>query len=150
MVFRIQPDGTSETVWNAADSIAFSMKILKNGTVLVGTGTKGRIYAVGPENSKTLLIQSPEDQTSALLSIGDNLFATSSNLGRLYRVGTQTVAEGTYISTVRDTKFTGRWGMITWRGAGGLQIQTRTGNTENPDLTWSDWSQPYTRAQGEQ
>ncbi len=149
-VFRILPDGASETVWNSNDSIAFAMTLLKNNNLLVGTGTKGRIYAVAPDESKTLLVQSPEDQTSALLAVGDNLFAASSNLGRLYRIGSQTVAEGTYISTVRDTKFAGRWGRIHWRGAGGIQIQTRTGNTETPDLTWSDWSAPYTKIEGEQ
>ena len=148
-VYRILPDGANETVWNSNDSIAFSMSLLKNNNLLVGTGTKGRIYAVAPDESKTLLIQSPEDQTSALLAVGDTLYAASSNLGRLYRIGSQTVAEGTYISTVRDTKFAGRWGTVTWRGAGGVQIQTRTGNTENPDLTWSDWSTPYTRTEGE-
>lgn len=149
-VFRILPDGASDTVWNSNDSIAFSMSLLKNNNLLVGTGTKGRIYAVAPDESKTLLIQSPEDQTSALLNIGDTLYAASSNFGRLYRIGSQTVAEGTYISTVRDTKFVGRWGTINWRGAGNVQIQTRSGNTETPDLTWSDWSQPYSKTNGEQ
>ncbi|MEW6126770.1 MAG: hypothetical protein AB1757_07005 [Acidobacteriota bacterium] len=149
-VYRVLPDGGSETIWSGGDAIGFSLKVLANGNVLVGTNAKGRIYSIDKERSQTLLIQSVEDQTSAIFSVGDTVYAASSNLGRLYRIGTQTVSEGSYLSTVRDTKFAGQWGMLNWRGAGNVQIQTRTGNTETPDLTWSEWSQPYQKASGEQ
>jgi hypothetical protein len=149
-VYRILPDGGNEMLWSSGDTIGFTMKLMANGNVLVGTGTKGRIYSISPDRSQTLLIQSLEEQTSAIFAVGDNLFAASSNLGRLYRIGSASVNEGSYISTVRDTKFAGQWGALHWRGAGNVQIQTRTGNTETPDLTWSDWSAPYTRQDGEQ
>jgi hypothetical protein len=116
----------------------------------VGTGSKGRIYQVGTDRSHTLLIQSPEDQTSTIFSVGENLYATSSNLGRLYRIGRDAVSEGTYVSPVRDTKFAGQWGVITWRGSAGVEIQTRSGNTESPDTTWSDWSVVYRNSSGDQ
>ena len=147
-VFRILPDGGSELFWSSNDVIGFAMHVQANGGVLVGTGLKGRIYSILPDRSQTLLIQSPEDQTAAILSVGGNLFAASSNLGRLYRIGNQSVTEGSYISTVRDTRFAGQWGVINWRGAN-VQIQTRTGNTETPDLTWSDWSPVYTKSDGD-
>lgn len=149
-VYRILPDGGNETIWSSGDAIGFSMKVVTGGQVFVGTGSKGRIYAIAPDRTQTLLIQSPEDQTSSLIAVGETLYAASSNLGRLYRIGTQSVSEGTYLSTVRDTKFAGQWGIINWRGTGNIQIQTRTGNTETPDLTWSDWSNPYTQASGDQ
>ena len=38
---------------------------------------------------------------------------------------------------------------IRWEGAGGVQLFTRSGNTEKPDDSWSDWVGPYTRAGGE-
>lgn len=149
-VFRILPDGGNEMLWSSGDTIGFTMKLLPNGNVLVGTGTKGRIYSISPDRSQTLLIQSLDEQTTAIFAVGDNLFAASSNLGRLYRIGNTSVSEGSYISTVRDTKFAGQWGALHWRGAGSVQIQTRTGNTETPDLTWSDWSAPYSKQDGEQ
>jgi hypothetical protein len=149
-VYRILPDGGSETIWTSGEAIGFSMRVGAGGNVFVGTGSKGRIYSIAPDRSQTLLIQSPEDQTSALIAVGETLYAASSNLGRLYRIGAQSVSEGTYLSTVRDTKFAGQWGVINWRGNGSIQIQTRTGNTETPDLTWSDWSQAYTKTDGDQ
>jgi len=42
------------------------------------------------------------------------------------------------------------WGRIWWRGRGPIQLQTRTGNSERPDATWSDWSSIYKDAQGSQ
>src|SRR6185312_2822081 len=65
-------------------------------------------------------------------------------------LGHESVAEGTYISPVRDTKFAGLWGVITWRGSTGLELQTRSGNTESPDATWSDWSAAYKNSTGDQ
>ncbi len=149
-LFRVLPDGGSNICWRSNDTMGFGLKPLPDGRVLVGTGSKGRIYQVASDRSRTLLIQSPEDQTSTIFAIGDNLYATSSNLGRLYRIGRDSVSEGTYMSSVRDTRFAGQWGVITWRGLGIVELQTRSGNTETPDATWSDWSPIYRNASGDQ
>ncbi|HEY7546235.1 MAG TPA: hypothetical protein VID27_15200 [Blastocatellia bacterium] len=149
-LFRIRADGSSEVRWSATDSIGFALRLLSDGQMLVGTNNKGRIYSISSARAQTLLIQSPEDQTSTFLTAGGNVYATSSNLGRLYRIGRETVSEGTYTSPVRDTRFAGQWGAINWRASGAVEIQTRTGNTETPDATWSDWSAPYRNAQGDQ
>jgi hypothetical protein len=45
---------------------------------------------------------------------------------------------------------TASWGRIWWRGAGNVEIQTRTGNGERPDATWSDWSTVYRSPDGNQ
>jgi hypothetical protein len=148
-VFRILADGGSEVLWRSNDTVGFGLRPLADGRVLVGTGSKGRIYQVARDRSYTLLIQSPEDQTSTIFALGDQLYATSSNLGRLYRIGRESVSEGTYTSPVRDTKFAGQWGVVTWRGAGNVELQTRSGNTERPDATWSEWSAPYRVSTGD-
>lgn len=150
VLFRILPDGGSDVLWRSNDTVGYGLKPLADGGVLVGTGSKGRIYQVGADRSHMLLIQSPEDQTSTIIAIGDNLYATSSNLGRLYRIGRDSVTEGTYVSPIRDTKFAGQWGVITWRGSGKIELQTRSGNTESPDATWSDWSGVYRNPLGDQ
>jgi sugar lactone lactonase YvrE len=149
-VFRILPDGGNEVYWRTNEVVAFGLKPLSDGRLLVGTGSKGRIYQVATDRTHTLLVQSPEDQTSTIFALSDQLYATSSNLGRLYRIGRESVSEGTYTSPVRDTKFAGQWGVITWRGSGNVELQTRSGNTETPDATWSDWSASYRNMSGDQ
>src|SRR5262245_13855828 len=149
VLFRVLPDGGNEVYWRSSDTVGFGLRPLTDGRVLVGTGSKGRIYQIASDRSHTLLIQSPEDQTSTIIAIGDTLYATSSNLGRLYRIGREPVSEGIYVSPVRDTKFAGQWGVITWRGSAGVELQTRSGNTETPDATWSDWSPSYRNGTGD-
>ncbi|PYP90161.1 MAG: hypothetical protein DMF61_00160 [Blastocatellia bacterium AA13] len=148
-LFHIFPDGGSEVVWNSRDTVGFGLRALPDGRVLVGTGSKGRIYSIAKNRSPTLLVQSPEDQTSTILAVGEELYATSSNAGKLYRLSNKPVESGTYTSPVRDAKFNAQWGTIAWRGSG-TELQTRSGNTESPDATWSDWSPSYRAASGEQ
>jgi hypothetical protein len=149
-LFRINGDGSNDVVWRSNDALGFGLRSSADGKILVGTNNKGRIYQIAPDRTRSLLVQSPEDQTATIFSVGESVYATSSNLGRLYRIGNEPVGEGTYTSPVRDTKFAGQWGVITWRGAGNLQLQTRTGNTETPDATWSDWSAAYKNPSGDQ
>jgi hypothetical protein len=150
-VFRILPDGATDVVWSSATVTAFAIApALQPGSVLIGTADKGRIYSVTNDGRDTLLLQSPEGQISSLHVKNNQVYAASSNQGKLYRFGTELVSEGTYESPVRDAKLTASWGRIWWRGGGGVEVQTRTGNGERPDATWSDWSSAYRDPDGNQ
>ena len=150
-VFRILPDGATDVVWSSPNVTAFSIApALQPGSVLIGTADKGRIYSVTNDGRDTLLLQSPEGQISSLFVKNNQIYAASSNQGKLFRFGNDLVAEGTYESPVRDAKLTASWGRIWWRGGGAVEVQTRTGNGERPDATWSDWSAPYKNPDGNQ
>ena len=143
-VFRILPDGGSDVLWSSSSITAFSVAPAPSGGgVLVGTADKGRIYSVTNEGRDTLLLQSTEGQISTFVVHGRDVFATSSNQGKLFRFGDGLVSEGSYESPVRDAKLVASWGRIWWRGQGSVELQTRTGNSEPPDATWSEWSAPY-------
>jgi len=150
-VFRILPDGATDVVWSSTTVTAFAIApALQGGSVLIGTADKGRIYSVTNDGRDTLLLQSPEGQISSLLVRNNQIYAASSNQGKLFRFGDELVNEGTFESPVRDAKLTASWGRIWWRGAGNVEIQTRTGNGERPDATWSDWSTVYRNPDGNQ
>jgi hypothetical protein len=143
-VFRILPDGATDVVWSSPSVTAFAIApALQAGSVLIGTADKGRIYSVTNDGRDTLLLQSSEGQISSFLARGNQVYAASSNQGRLFRFGQELVAEGSYESPVRDAKLTASWGRIWWRGSGNVELQTRTGNGERPDATWSEWSSSY-------
>ncbi len=150
-VFRILPDGATDVVWSSTTVTAFSIApALQPGSVLIGTADKGRIYSVTNDGRDTLLLQSPEGQISSLLVRNDQVYAASSNQGKLFRFGNELVSEGSFESPVRDAKLTASWGRIWWRGGGAVEVQTRTGNGERPDSTWSDWSAAYRNPEGNQ
>jgi sugar lactone lactonase YvrE len=148
-VFRILPDGGTDVVWSSTSVTGFAI-MARQGGVLIGTSDKGRIYSVTDDGRDTLLLQSTEGQISSLIGRGADVFAASSNQGKLFRLGGSVVKEGSYESPVRDAKLVASWGRIWWRGTGPIELQTRSGNSERPDTTWSDWSTPYTDSSGSQ
>jgi hypothetical protein len=148
-VFHILADGGTDVVWNSSAVTAFSVLAVTNG-VLVGTSDKGRIYSIRDDGRDTLLLQSTEGQISALVARGADTYAASSNQGRLYHFGEPVVNEGGYESPVRDAKLVSSWGRIWWQGRGPIELQTRSGNSDRPDATWSDWSVTYKDASGSQ
>ncbi len=149
-VFHIWPDGSTDTLWSSTSITAFSVVSAPGGGVLIGTSDKGRIYSVTDDGRDTLLLQSSEGQISSLIARGADLLAASSNQGKLFRLGRQAANEGSYESPVRDAKLVATWGRIWWRGRGQIDLQTRSGNSERPDKTWSDWSATYNDAKGSQ
>ena len=150
-VFRILPDGATDVIWSSTTITAFSVAPgLQAGTVLIGTSDKGRIYSVTNDGRDTLLLQSTEGQISSLLTRNNQVYVASSNQGKLFSFGGGLVNEGSYESPVRDAKLTASWGRVWWRGTGNVELQTRTGNGERPDATWSEWSPVYKNPDGNQ
>ena len=140
-VYRILPDGGTDILWSSPSVTGFSLYAHQTGSgVLLGTSDKGRIYNIANDGRETLVLQSDANQISTIRSTGGGLYATSSNQGLLFKLGGETVAEGTYESAVLDAKSPASWGRIWWNAAGNVQIQTRSGNTEKADETWSQWA----------
>jgi len=143
-IYRIAPDNTVDTLWSSRTEDAND--ILPSGAdLLLSTDTKGRVYQLNPNSrATTLLVQTNQEETTRLLRVGDTILATTSNLGNLYRLGTQPGLKGTVRSAVKDTSGISRWGDLEWRAslpAGTrLEVRTRSGNSAHPDSTWSDWS----------
>jgi hypothetical protein len=150
-VFRILPDGGSDVVWSSSSITAFAIApALETGSVLIGTADKGRVYSVTNDGRDTLLLQSSEGQISSFAVRNGQIYAASSNQGKLFRFGKDLEAQGSYESPVRDAKLTAAWGRVWWRGSGNVELQTRSGNGERPDATWSDWSTAYRDPEGSQ
>src|SRR5947209_14853829 len=109
-------------------------------------GRQGRRY----RQCLSRMLRRTEGQISSLIARGDDVVAASSNQGKLFRFGQAAVSEGSYESPVRDAKLVASWGRIWWRGAGPIELHTRSGNSERPDRTWSDWSAAYKDSSGSQ
>jgi hypothetical protein len=148
-LYRIDANGVTDVVWSSNDIIAFTANIDDNGRALIGTGQKGRIYSAMLHSKPSLQIQSTEANTSRIVRTNaGQLYVASSNLGKLFKLGSSTVATGTYTSSVRDANTVATWGRVNFVGEGDIEVQTRSGNTANPDSTWSDWSAGIKTADG--
>jgi hypothetical protein len=149
-LIRIDPSGTWESVWNSPDVI-YDIAATEDG-VLVATGPAGRLYRVDSNRDVSLLtgVDARQITRFARSTPGGPVtaFATA-NPGRVVGIGTGQQSPATYLSSVRDSRSSAAWGLIRWEARGPVTLATRSGNTEKPDDSWSEWSRPYTRAEGE-
>ncbi len=148
-LIEILPDSTAETIWNSNSECIFGLAV-RGDHVLFSTDSNGRIFdIVAGRNAQgvTLVTETHESLATRLLLDGSDLYVATSNIAKLLRVESGVATEGSYESPVKDTKFISRWGVLAWRGevpAGTtLEFFTRSGNSERPDQTWSDWAGPY-------
>ncbi len=152
-VYRIETDGTVSTYWSSASEVVYSLLIDASGHPVVGSGEPGKIRALSGPQQSTLLARVPESQVTSLArGPGQQIFAASSNVGRVYLLDAATSESGTYVSPPRDAETSSRWGRISWRAsvpAGArVEVATRSGNSGTPDATWSDWSAAYATPEG--
>jgi hypothetical protein len=153
-IYRIRPDGLWDAMWDSGEDAPYDLVIEPTGSLLVGTGTEGKIFRVSGEPARaTLLARATARQVTSLLreSTG-RIIGAASNPGKLFALSPAPAHRGTYESDVRDAGTVASWGVIRWRASaapGEVNVSTRTGNTATPDETWSAWSKAYTTAGGE-
>jgi outer membrane protein assembly factor BamB len=153
-VLRINPDGATDVLWETREDTPYDLVFEPGGTVLVGTGGRGKLFRLTGDPARATLIARADAQQVTTLTTDRNgqvLFATS-NPGKLFRLSSTRADRGTFTSDVRDAQTVATWGVIKWQGlvpAGTrVEVSTRSGNTKTPDDAWSDWSAPYATAEG--
>ena len=153
-IFRISNDGASDVIWELKEDTPYDMAFDADGSLVVATGNKGKLYRLaGDPVEPTLITRANAEQLTTLTTDRNGrLVFTSSNPGKVFRISSDRADRGTYTSDVRDAQTVAAWGTIKWQAnvpAGAkVEIQTRSGNTRTPDDTWSDWSAAYTNAEG--
>jgi len=151
---RISPDNSVETLWTSDRESIFGLT-LEGRNVLFSTDGSGRIFRLSPSADGpllTLMTETREAQATRLLVEGSDIYVATSNVAKLFRLGSGAAREGSYESPVKDTKFVSHWGDLSWRSevpaGASLELYTRAGNSDGPDGTWSDWAGPYSNADG--
>jgi hypothetical protein len=141
-VYRITPTGGSVELWHSPDAPVTSLGLSPDGAVLAGVGAGGLIYAV-KEGGVDLIADLDAEE---VLSIGgtDDVIVTVGAPAGVYRIGDSPADSGEYESDVLDARSTAKWGELSWSadlpGGAGVELFARSGNTQDPDETWSDWS----------
>jgi hypothetical protein len=114
--------------------------------VVFGTGGKGRIYSVDREERIALLLQLSSEQVYQLVPLDSKIYVLSNNPCYFGLLLTEQRFAGEYVSPVLDARTPAAWGHIVWDAAvaagASVQLQSRSGNTGEPNATWTDWS-PY-------
>src|SRR5882757_11520579 len=141
-VYRIAPDGAPLKIWSSRDDIVYALAFDPQGRLLAGTGNRGHIFAVNPGtggNYSDLLKAAATQVTAFAPAPNGGLYAASSNLGKLFSLGTSAASEGEYESDVFDAHIFSHWGRAEVRSSGSVELWVRAGNVDNPDRNWSPW-----------
>ena len=146
-LFRVRPDGIAKKVWESQDELIYSLLWKdKEKRLLFGTGNQGRIYAIDPEEKVSLLLQGRSEQMVVLKPVGTRIHILANNPARLLALSAEQRFNGEYTSDVLDARTIASWGRLEFDGLASpgstIQIQTRSGNSFDPNSTWSDWSPP--------
>ncbi|MFM8440451.1 MAG: hypothetical protein ACKN97_04095, partial [Acidobacteriota bacterium] len=142
-VYRIGPDGSTSVIWNSPSVAAFAIEPLGGlGYTLVGTSDRGRVFVVDKDGMRESMVgQLSESQVSGIVTAGDDVVMTTSGQGKVFAMDTDApTGTGTYQSPILDAKAVSSWGRLTSRSSGDVAFETRSGNSEVPDGTWSGWT----------
>ncbi|MGA8150677.1 MAG: hypothetical protein WB952_06985 [Terriglobales bacterium] len=139
-VYRIAPDGSTTRVWNSKEDLVYALAFDSQGRLLAGSGNRGHIFAISGEDQFIDLVKASASQVTAFAGApGGGLYASTSNLGKVFLLSATPALEGSYESDVFDAHIFSRWGRAEFRGAGNVELFARSGNVDNPDRNWSHW-----------
>jgi outer membrane protein assembly factor BamB len=119
-----------------------SLTVDAHGRPYVGTGAEGRVYTVDDTHAVALMADTTERQIGALGVGARSGFVMGSDPAVFHRILSIGGPEAVWTSKPLDAGLRARFGHLTWRGTGPLEVSTRTGDTQTPDATWSPWSPP--------
>jgi hypothetical protein len=140
-IYKIAPDGSPSLLWNSRDDLVYAMAFDSRGHLLAGTGNRGNIFEVNGREDYTELVKAEASQVTTFAKApAGGLYASTSNLGKIFLLSSAPDAEGSYESDVFDTQVFSKWGRAQFRGAGNVELFARSGNVDNPDRNWSTWT----------
>jgi WD40 repeat protein len=172
-IYRISANGAPDELWSSREDVVYSLGLGADGRLLAGTGNNGTLLAVDSKGVFAQLAKSGSAQITGISRSEDGkVFVCTANPGKVFSVGPEFEAEGTYESRSFDAQIFSQWGRLEWwspRTAANTESRTasaakkssardneprveffaRSGNTEDPGKEWSPWSGPYTHSGAE-
>jgi WD40 repeat protein len=158
-IYRISTDGAPEEIWSSRDEIVYALGLNSDGRLLAGTGNNGALLVIDGRGVYAQLAKSGSSQITGISRTSSGkVYLCTANPGKVFSLGPEYEAEGTFESQSFDAKLFSQWGHIEWWGPPGmnaaaknskeskeprLEFFVRSGNTEDPGKEWSRWFGPY-------
>jgi hypothetical protein len=142
-LYRIRSNGVAREIWRTKGSI--HAIAAQGGRLLVGTGPEGMIHEVREEPAVSgLLARLDHGHVLALRrGAGGMVWLGAGEPAGVIGLTERFVSEGTLISAVHDMKLPSRVGQVEVEvdqpEGTSLGLAVRTGDSAEPDGTWSDW-----------
>ena len=151
-VVRIAPSGFATELWRSSTEAPLCLALDGDGRPVFGTGEPARLYHAGENGEVDLLATLREAQVTGLVRTAGFLVASTSNPPAAYRLEHSADEVGVFLSEPFDAQAPARWGKIRWRTEGSnlpkMEFQARSGNSAEPDGTWSSWGPAVSDSEG--
>jgi WD40 repeat protein len=159
-IYRIAPDGAPEELWTSRDDVVYALGLNSDGRLLAGTGNNGSLLVIDGRGVYAQLAKAGSAQITGISHQSNGkVDLCTANPGKVFSLGPDYEAEGTFESQSFDAKLYSQWGRIEWWGPPAatttpksakesneprLEFFVRSGNTQDPGKEWSAWFGPYT------
>ncbi|MBN2465354.1 hypothetical protein JXD38_06995 [candidate division WOR-3 bacterium] len=147
-VFFVDRTGVRRWQWSAPDSTLFALALTDSpepSRLLIATGGKAMVYELDTLGRMSVRYRLKETQALCLTPLRSGIRLGTGNPGRLYEAGSSHADSGFITSAPHDCTNPALFGTLSFRAsvpAGTeLTFETRSGNSEKPDSTWSEWGQ---------
>ncbi|MBM3314645.1 hypothetical protein FJY71_02220 [candidate division WOR-3 bacterium] len=144
-VYCLDADGVLRWEWTCPDTVLFGL-LWREEQLWVATGNQGLVYGIDTLGRASVLFRLEEPQVTCLCPVpgSGQLLLGTGNPGRVYSVGSGYADSGFVVSPAHDCVNPARFGRIETRAdvplGTDLQVDLRSGNSADPDSTWSGWS----------
>jgi hypothetical protein len=164
-IYRLAADGAPEELWTSREDVVYALGLNPNGRLLAGTGNTGSLLAIDGRGVYAQIAKSGAGQITGITrNSAGKIFLCTANPGKVFSVGPEFEAEGTFESQSFDAKLFSQWGRLEWWGPAfsstssgksnkktdsaepRLEFFVRSGNTEDPGKEWSKWFGPYSKS----
>jgi hypothetical protein len=145
ILISITPEGAPHELIDDTEEHFVSLTIGEDGRPYVGTGVEGKVFTVDENRNRVLVADTEERQIFALSLDGAHRFIAGSDPAVFHAVRGRGGPDAVWTSKVLDAGLRASFGRMAWQAEGPIQLSTRTGNTKEPDDTWSAWSAPLPR-----
>ena len=150
-------DGTAKRLLGRAAPGISCLKADTADSVYASSGST--VYKINPDDTVQSFVAQADEQflSLALDPAGNTVYAGTGTVGSVYKIAANAASgaplTGVFQSTVHDTGGKSRWGTLAWTADtpadSAVTLQTRTGDVERPDDSWSPWSASYSSPRGQ-
>ena len=138
-LYRITPEGQAVMHWLSPQPMIFAL-LAREGRVLAGTGNRAGVFDVlRPHGASQWAAPAAGQVTALAAGPQGSVVAVTSNPVTLLRFASEPATGGTLTSAVQEARRFTRFGRLRAQSEGAVRFETRTGNSEQPDTTWSPW-----------
>jgi hypothetical protein len=140
VLYRFDKERRPEELYASKSEHFVSLELDSEGRPVIGTGSEGKVIRVEEIHNHAILADVEERQVISILRPEKGGWIVANDPVVLHPIEAVGGQDAVFTSDVLDAGLRATFGRINWDATGKVEFSTRSGNTSEPDETWSDFS----------